>query len=139
MTTTPTRTALGTADTLREFFSRFGSGDRAAVLELFGEQTDWDVPGSPAVPWTGARSSREEIGAFLDACYTLVDTEAFAVDHILADGPDGVALGSFTHRVKSTGKPFSSAFALHVVVSDGLVRSYRMHEDSHAALDAFTA
>ncbi|MFC5911235.1 nuclear transport factor 2 family protein [Streptacidiphilus monticola] len=139
MTTAQTTTARDAAEALQEFFTRFGSGDRSGALELFGEETDFEVPGAAAVPWTGRRRTREEIGAFLDACWTLVDTEAFAVDRILADGGHAVALGSFTHRVKSTGKPFTSSFALHIEVRDGLIRGYRMHEDSHAALEAFTA
>ena len=136
MTTTA---ALGTAEVVQEYFSRFGSGDRAAVLELFTDRTDWNVAGSAAVPWTGRRTSPEEIDAFLADCYGLVSTEAFAVDRILVDGEHAVALGSFTHLVTATGKRFVSDFSLHVVVVDGRIRLYHMFEDSHAADAAFTA
>lgn len=136
--TAPVATA-GAAELLQEFFARFGAGDRAAVLELFTDETDWNVAGSPSVPWTGRRRTRAEIDAFLGHAYSLVDTEAFAVDRVLADGDDAVAFGSFAHRVKATGKLFSSAFALHIAVSGGRIRLYHMFEDSHAADEAFTA
>lgn len=129
---------MSATDTVQEFFKRFGSGDREAVLELFPQTTDWNVPGAPNVPWTGRRSTREEIDAFLTSAYTEVATEAFSVDGIIADGDHAVAHGSFTHLVKRTGKRFVSDFALHVVAVDGQIRQYHMFEDSHAASEAFT-
>ncbi|WP_327068081.1 nuclear transport factor 2 family protein [Kitasatospora sp. NBC_01250] len=128
-----------TAETLNEFFTRFGGGDRKGVLELFTETTDWNVPGSPVVPWTGRRSTREEIDTFIGHAYELVSTEAFAVEQVVVDGEHAIALGSFTHLVKATGKRFVSDFALHVRVVDGTLRLYHMFEDSAAAAEAFTA
>ncbi|MCX4747734.1 nuclear transport factor 2 family protein [Kitasatospora sp. NBC_01287] len=136
---TTEQTTLGTGETLQEFFTRFGGGDRKGVLELFTDGTDWNVPGAANVPWTGRRSTPAEIDAFLENCYELVTTEAFAVDQVIVDGENAIALGSFTHLVKATGKRFVSDYALHVRVVDGVIRTYHMFEDSHAASEAFTA
>jgi ketosteroid isomerase-like protein len=129
-----------TTETVQEFFTRFGAGDLDALLALFAEEVDWDVPGAASVPWTGRRSTPEELRAFfLTAAQEVELTEEFAVDRIVADGPAGIAVGRFTHVIKRTGKRFSSPFALHVEVEDGLIRLYHMHEDSHAAAEAFAA
>lgn len=132
-------TALSAADALQEFFTRFGAGDGEALLDLFAEEVDWNVPGSPAVPWTGARRTKAEVAAFFGIAAAEVErTESFTVDRVLADGDHAVALGAFTHVIGSTGKPFHSEFALHITVADGLITGYRMFEDGHGAAEAFT-
>jgi len=132
-------TALNAADTLNEFFTRFGAGDGEALLDLFADEVDWNVPGSPAVPWTGARRTKAEIAEFFGIAAAEVErTESFTVDHVLADGEHAVALGAFTHVIRATGKPFHSDFALHITVADGLIRRYHMFEDGYAAAGAFT-
>src|SRR4051812_45835631 len=111
-TTVPTATPTtpSTADTVSEFFTRFGAGDISGLLDLFADTVDWNVAGSPAVPWTGRRSTKPEIQAFLEAATTLVQTQAFAVDQVLTDGATGVVLGRFSHTVIATGKTFTSTF-----------------------------
>ena len=128
-----------TGEVVTEFFQRFGAGDRAGTLALFAPDVDFLVQGAPFVPWSGARSTPEQIEAFLVSTQEEVKTEQFAVDATLVDGADAVVLGSFTHRVLRTDKAFSSRFALHVTVADGLIIRYHMFEDSYAIAQAFTA
>jgi ketosteroid isomerase-like protein len=136
---TETATALGAIEAAQEFFTRFGAGDRAALLELFADEVDWDVPGSADVPWTGRRTTKAQIDAFFaTAAEELAATEEFIVEEVLGDTRNAVALGRFTHVISSTGKRFSSRFALHIAVLDGEIRRYHMFEDSHAAAEAFT-
>ncbi|GAA3007982.1 nuclear transport factor 2 family protein [Kitasatospora albolonga] len=130
-------TVRGTAETVQEFFNRFGAGDRTGMLELFAETTDFEVPGAPTVPWTGQRSTHGQIAEFIRSATEDVATKAFNVDHILVDGQHAVVLGDFAHEVLSTGKVFASRFALHVTVTDGLITTYRMYENSVAAAFAF--
>lgn len=140
MTTTEntTKTADAVA-AIQAFFTAFGTGDRAGLLALFADTVDWEVAGAPQVPWTGKRTTKTEIEAFLDAATTGVVTEQFAVDHVLGDAERAVAKGSFTHLITSTGKRFASSFALYIEVSGGLITRYTMHEDSYAAAEAFQA
>ncbi|MFI9012122.1 nuclear transport factor 2 family protein [Actinosynnema sp. NPDC053489] len=137
MTTTETPTAAVRA--VRRFFAAFGSGDRPALLDLLADDFTWDVAGSDTVPWTGRRTTRAEVEAFLDAATTGVVTEQFDVDHVLGDDERAFATGSFTHLITATGKRFHSRFALYVEVSDDRITRYSMHEDSHAAAEAFRA
>lgn len=130
----------GTTETIQEFFARFGAGDLPALLELFTEEVDWNVPGADTVPWTGRRSTKDELTAFFVSAGEEVEaTEQFEVDRIVAEGDTGVAIGRFTHVIRRTGKRFSSEFALHIAVVDGRIRLYHMFEDGHAAAEAFAA
>ncbi|HEX3781641.1 MAG TPA: nuclear transport factor 2 family protein [Pseudonocardiaceae bacterium] len=135
MTEAPTVTS--TKDTITEFFTRFGAGDRDGMLALFAEDTDFLVAGSATVPWTGRREGAVGIRAFIDSVCDDVETKRFDIDTIVVDGDDGVVLGSFAHLVLRTGRIFTGPFALHIAVRDGRIRVYHMFEDSHAASIAF--
>lgn len=137
MTTTETPTAAVRA--VREFFAAFGAGDRPALLALLADDFTWEVAGADTVPWTGKRTTTAEVEAFLDAATTGVVTEQFSVDHVLGDDERAFAKGSFTHLITATGKRFRSSFALYVEVSGERITRYTMHEDSHAAAEAFRA
>ncbi|SER13314.1 nuclear transport factor 2 family protein [Actinokineospora terrae] len=131
-------TTRDTATTIGEFFARFGAGDRPGMLELFAEGAELAVAGADTVPWTGVRTEAAAIDEFLRIALEDVSTEVFTVDKIIVDGRDGVVLGSLAHRITATDRVFASAFALHVQVVDGLITSYRMFEDSHAAEVSWT-
>ncbi|MFE4862276.1 nuclear transport factor 2 family protein [Streptomyces sp. NPDC056670] len=134
------QTIAGTTETIQEFFTRFGAGDLTALLDLFTDEVDWNVPGSATVPWTGRRTTKEELTAFFVSAGEEVETtERFEVDSIVAEGDTGVALGRFIHVIRRTGKKFSSEFALHIAVADGRIRLYHMFEDGAAAAEAFAA
>jgi uncharacterized protein len=130
-------TPRDTAETVQEFFTLFGAGDRPGMLALFAERTDFLVAGSPAVPWTGRRTSRDEVDGFLRSALEDVDTQKFDIERIIVEGGEAVVLGEFAHLVRSTGRLFASVFVLRVGVTDGLIHRYHMFEDSHAAALAF--
>jgi uncharacterized protein len=132
-----TGTAPTTVFVIEEFFRRLGTGDRASVLDLFADEFDLLVAGADFVPWTGPRSTKGELDQFLAAVVAEVETREFAIDQVVVDGRDGVALGHATHLVCRTGRTFSGRFALHVVVAHGQIVKYHMFEDSHAIAEAF--
>jgi ketosteroid isomerase-like protein len=133
-----TATLSSTKDVIEAFFARFGAGDVNGVLALFADEVDLAVAGADFVPWTGPKSTKAGVGEFL-AATGAVEPQEFAVRQIVTEGDTGVALGHFTHRVLATGKSFSSRFALHVTVEDGLISRYHMFEDSYAIAEAFRA
>ncbi|MFJ3786700.1 nuclear transport factor 2 family protein [Streptomyces sp. NPDC090093] len=132
-----------TPETLRTvdaFFERFGAGDLPGLLELFADTVDFDVPGSPDVPWTGARSGRGEIAGFFTVLgAALTPPEEFTVTATVVDGVHAVVTGRSRFGVVATGKTFTNPFALHFTVVDGKITGYHMHEDSHAIAAAFAA
>lgn len=134
-----TNTARGVLGTVEEFFRCLGTGDRTGTVDLFADQVDWNVPGAEIVPWIGRRTTKREIEEFLAMLQTELTPEHFSVDQIVVNGEHAVALGSFTFGVVKTGKRFTSSFALHFTVRDGLIQLYHMYEDSHAVAEAISA
>lgn len=105
----------------------------AAIVELFAEDVDWDIPGNlAAVPWIGPRGDREAVSAFYREMEMQIVPEHFEVERILADEEQVVALGELASRVKATGRLIETPFAFVLTVRDGRIVRYRMLEDSHA-------
>ncbi|GAA2674787.1 hypothetical protein GCM10010400_41320 [Streptomyces aculeolatus] len=138
MTTAQQRTATGAIVDL--FFERFASGDLPGLLELFADRVDFRVAGSPDVPWTGTRSTKEEISAFFKVFpEVLTEPQGFALHARLTDGQHAVVLAESAFGVLATKKTFTQAYALHFTVVDGKITRYHMYEDSYAIAEAFTA
>lgn len=111
-----------------------------AVLELFAEEVDWDIPGDlETVPWIGPRRNREAVGAFHRDLAAHIVPERFEVQNILADDEVAVALGELASRVKATGQLIESPFAFVLTVKQGRIVRYRLLEDSHAVARACAA
>ncbi|TGB13382.1 nuclear transport factor 2 family protein [Streptomyces sp. MZ04] len=137
MTTAQQRTTGATVDS---FFERFASGDLPGLLGLFADQVDFRVAGSADVPWTGTRSTKDEIAEFF-AIFPKVLTapQGFNLGTRLVDGQHAVVTAESVFGVLATGKTFTNAYALHFSVVDGEITRYHMYEDSHAIAEAFTA
>jgi uncharacterized protein len=136
-----TTTTETTRATLQELVSRLGRFEPNGVAELFAETVDWDVPGDERVPWTGARSRRDEVSAYFTTLWSVCDTTQTdnTVSQVLVDGADAVVFGVFSQTIRATGARFSTPVAVHVTVADGLITRLRIYEDSYAVSRAFTA
>ncbi|MFB4265178.1 nuclear transport factor 2 family protein [Nonomuraea sp. GTA35] len=127
---------MTTSDTVQELLRRIGEGDAERAAELFAEECDWlynwPAEGHPSVPWIRPRSSRGDAADLFRALrtYHVPELNSTTVTRILVDGDDAVVLGEFTQTVAATGRPYTSAFALRLTVTDGLITRYHIYEDS---------
>jgi uncharacterized protein len=128
-----------TRATLAELLNRLSRFEPEPVAELFAETVDWDVPGDERVPWTGRRSSRDEVAGYFETLWSVCDTAQAnnAVSQLLVDGADAVVLGVFTQTIRASGRRFSTPVALHVTVEDGLITHLRLYEDSYTVARAY--
>jgi uncharacterized protein len=123
------------ASVVQEFFTAFGNGNFEALMNTFhpdcliisvrkGERQGQQVQGT--------YQGKEEAKVFMSNLGAAFDTQAFAVDHLIGEGDVAFASGSFTHKLKSTGKLFSSDWALKCIIRDGKIAEYHFYEDSAA-------
>ncbi|MFD1543726.1 nuclear transport factor 2 family protein [Nonomuraea guangzhouensis] len=140
-----TSDAHGTRDIVEALLGRIAEGDYPRVAELFAEpvdwRLDWPVEGHPAVPWIRPRSSRAEVADHFRslAAHHVPELNGTSVARILVDGADAVVLGEIVQTVKANGVGYSSPFALHLTVEDGLITRYHIYEDSLTVARALTA
>jgi len=124
-----------TRDVVQQFFGAFGRGGLPSINALFHPKAkivavrDGVRRGQQL---HGSYSGREGLAEFLSNLGRVFETQAFELEHLIAEGPVAFASGSFTHLVKSTGKHFSSAWALKCLVQDQQIVEYQFYEDSAA-------
>ncbi|BCP54477.1 hypothetical protein K32_30940 [Kaistia sp. 32K] len=132
----------GSADAVRalveELFRRTGSGAAPeTIAELFSEDVDWYIAGDVAlVPWIGRKKGRAGAAEFYRQIRALIGSERFELSEILVAGDRAIAVGSLASRVLSTGKLIETEFAFDLTMADGLIRRFRMFEDSFAVAQA---
>jgi uncharacterized protein len=132
----PTTTDADTRDTVTTFLTRLAEGDPDQVAVVFADEVDWELAwpaaGHPAVPWIRPRSTRADVADhFRELADFHVPEEAAAeVTRILVDGADAVVLGRLRQTVRTTGRSYTSPFALHLTVEGGLISRYHIFEDS---------
>jgi uncharacterized protein len=125
-------------DVVKGFFSAFGKGDAESAVDSFHEQASIVAvrPGDRKGNLYGTYSGREGARAFITAVGKSFDTQAFSVDHVIGEGKLAFASGTFTHKLRSTGKLFTSDWALKCTIQDGRILEYHFYEDSEAFRDA---
>lgn len=126
------------ADVVKGFFAAFGKGDVEGIVNSFHDKATIVAvrKGDRKGNHYGNYAGREGARAFVTVLGKTFDTQAFAVDHVIGEGNVAFASGSFTHKMKTTGKLFTSDWALKCIVQDGKILEYHFYEDSEAFRDA---
>jgi ketosteroid isomerase-like protein len=121
-------------DVVKEFFAAFGKGDVDGVIASFSPNASIVAVRNADKKENhyGTYKGKEGVKDFLATLGKSFDTKAFAVNNIVGEGNVAFANGSFTHKLKSTGKLFSSDWALMTVVKEGKILEYHFYEDSQA-------
>jgi ketosteroid isomerase-like protein len=134
-----------TRDLVEELLRRMADGDHDRTAELFAEpidwRLDWPAEGHPAVPWIRPRSSRADVADHFRSleAHHVPELNGTSVTRILVDGPHAVVLGEIAQTVRAGGIAYTSPFALHLTVEDGLVSRYHIYEDSLTVARALSA
>ncbi|MGW2935379.1 nuclear transport factor 2 family protein [Streptomyces sp. NPDC055722] len=130
---------METREVVERFFGLLAAGDPDAVAEVFADDIDWYVPGSPSLPWTGKRSKGSDVADYLR---TLVDNivpdkNVDEVEALLVDGDHAVMLGRFTRVAKSTGRTYEMPVAMHLQVADDKIVKMYLYEDTLKVSEAY--
>ncbi|WP_407066918.1 nuclear transport factor 2 family protein [Hohaiivirga grylli] len=132
---------LSPRKTIEEFFHRIGSATSVdEIAELVSEDVDWFVAGDiSVVPWIGRKIGKSAVAEFYAQLRTEITSEQFELKDILALGSRVVAIGELASRVNKTGKLIETEFVFDFIVEDGLIKRFRLFEDSFAVAQAVLA
>lgn len=121
----------------QDFLQKLGCGDAQALALLFAENANWEIAGDVgALPWLGKQQGKEAIVNFVRDTATLLTSESLTVQDILANDHRAMILGALASRVNATGKLIETSFVLVLEISNGLIRSFKMLEDTFAVSQA---
>lgn len=130
-----------TAETTNAFLERLGAQDADGLGELFAEDIDWVVPGSPALPWVGTRSQRSEVPDYFRTLWAGLEPgkSVVSVESVVTDGNEAVIFAAFDHVAAPTGRTFHTDVAMRLTVTNGNITRMHLFEDTAAVEAAFAA
>ena len=118
---------------VQEFFNAFGKGDLTGILNCFHDSCTLigirDTQRNEKQIY-GTYHGKSGVKDFIINLGNSFDTKAFSVSSLIGEGNIVFANGKFTHVVKSTGKTFSSDWALMCVIKENKIFEYHFYEDS---------
>jgi ketosteroid isomerase-like protein len=126
-------------EVVQDFFNAFGKGDFDGIVNSFHDSCtiigirDAERMGTKIY---GTYKGKDGAKVFVSNLGNTFDTKAFSVENVIDEGNIAFANGIFTHIVKSTGKVFSSDWALMCVIKDDKIFEYHFYEDSEKFSEA---
>jgi ketosteroid isomerase-like protein len=117
-------------------YNNFKTGNIEGLLNLFADDLTWTLPEMDGVPFAGTRAGRASVGEFFAAVGAAQDALQFEPRELIAEGDKVIALGSYTWRVKSNNREFTSDFAHAWTIRDGKATAFQEYMDTAACRDA---
>ena len=124
-------------DVVKQGYDAFLSGNIPAFIELMDSNVEWDHRGPDGVPFNKMYNGKEGVLEFFKTLDETLENTGFDIHEYFGEGDRVVALGHFGWKVKSTGKPFESAFAMAYTVKNGKVTHWQPIFDRTAEVVAF--
>ena len=121
---------------VEQAYNNFKSGDIEALLNLMSDDIAWTLPEMEGVPFAGARTGRVSVGEFFQSVGASQDVVTFEPRELIAEGDRVIALGSYSWRVKSNNREFTSDFAHAWTIRDGKAIAFQEYMDTAACRDA---
>jgi ketosteroid isomerase-like protein len=130
---------MTTREVVEAFFGLLAAQDPDKVTEVFADDIDWFVPGSPALPWTGPRTKSSEVADYLRTLGANIVPEENVddIEALLVDGDHAVMLGRFTRVATGTGRRYVTPVAMHFQVAEDKIVKLHLYEDTLAVAQAY--
>ncbi|HWW85985.1 MAG TPA: ester cyclase, partial [Vicinamibacterales bacterium] len=115
----------------------FAQGDIRAIVDACTDDSEWLLPGTSEVPWSGVWRGRQQIEKFFAVVAETVEFEQYEPQDFIAQDDTVVVLGQERFRVKATAKTVENPWVLVFRLGDGQIARLRSYEDSAAVAAAF--
>jgi ketosteroid isomerase-like protein len=122
---------------VQQAYNNFKTGNIPALLALFSDDIEWELPKVENVPFTGKRTGLTAVGEFFDLVGANQDVLEFDPLESIAQGDKVVSLGHYEWRVKATGREFASDFAHVFTIRGGKVVAFKEYFDSAVVAAAY--
>lgn len=122
---------------VQAYYAAFLSGDLESTLAMLSEDVIWNVPGAPNVPTVGTLQGKEHVKDWMLDFPKQFKPLVFELERYFESGDEVIVTGRFKHLVLPTEREVGSELAIHFIIKDGLICSYKILEDSYALYIAF--
>ena len=121
---------MSNADTLRQGYEAFGSGDLDAVLENWHDDARWENPNAKQIPSPGEHEGKEAIRSLLEETPQYWERFDLSVDETLEDGDTVVGLGHVDAKARETGNEVKFPFVHIARFRDGKIERFQVLGDT---------
>jgi ketosteroid isomerase-like protein len=116
---------------VKDFFTAMGSGDKQGLLALVAEDIEWIIPGED---WPLAGTHRRHAGleTLLQKANDTVETTFPEPTEFIAQGDRVLVVGLATGRIKATNRTFEDHWVFAITVRNGKLTNVREYVDTQA-------
>ncbi len=124
--------------TIQNLYAAFGRGDVATIIAGLTPDVDWQTIGRQKdFPTLGARKGAAQVQEFFQLVGEHEDFSDFTPREFYAADDKVFVLGSYSLKLKKTGKPIASEWVHVFTLKDGKVTRFREHTDTAQFAEAF--
>lgn len=117
-------------------YAAFARHDISGILVHMDESIFFLIPGSPAVPLSGARRGLRQVRCFFEELDARCEFSSFEPRDFIAQGNHVVALVRYEGRDRTTGRAFSAASAMVWSFGNGKAIRFQEFTDTEALANA---
>jgi len=125
---------------VQSMYAAFGRGDVATILAGASPDIDWESVGRASdFPALGRRKGTKEVQDFFKVVAENEDFSDFSPREFYAVDDKVFVLGSYTLKLKKTGKSVASEWVHVFTLNSGKVTRFREHTDTAQFAEAYRA
>lgn len=113
-------------------YDAFGRGDISAILDLVADSVDWNMLGPSFIPYTGRRTTKEDVKRFFAEVAQSDDIQSFEPREFIEAGPHVTVLGFERFISRPDGKLVETEWIHVFTVTEGKVTRWRGCYDTAA-------
>jgi ketosteroid isomerase-like protein len=122
---------LDNIELVKRCYKEFVQGHIERVLELFGDDLDFQHPMPQSIwPWAGRRRGRQGLAEYLAGLGQTIEYERFEPHEFIAQGQYVVVILFERGRVKSTGVAFDNVYCMVWKFAESKVSQIKIFEDT---------
>jgi ketosteroid isomerase-like protein len=123
---------------VQNLYAAFGRGDVAAIIAGLSPEVDWQSVGRRTdYPAFGPRMGAAAVQEFFGLVADNEDFSEFSPREFYAADDKVFVFGTYTLKMKKTGKPVACEWAHIFTLRDGKVTRWREHTDTAQFAEAF--
>jgi len=109
---------------VRRAYEAFQQGDIQSILDLIGEDIEWNTPEATGVPFGGLRQGKASVVEFFRQLNEAEEVQLFEPIEFIAQGERLAVIGRYRARVKATGRIIELPWIQIFTVRNGKIRRF---------------
>lgn len=123
---------------IKTAYGHFKTGNMPAVLEMLSPDVSWGMIGRPHdVPMAGIRKGKQGALDFFQTLQEVQELKEFAPQKFVGDDDTVVIIGHTKWKMHKSGVEGENDWVHVFTIKDGLVTSFRGHQDTGLLAEAY--